>query len=285
MQLSIERAEQIRELLISGQEHVLETIVWDSETLAGAMNLACIEKEVRSTLATKHLFFRLLDEWEHLPMFQAARHAMNHRGLWPIPSLMKAEPQPWEILPTPLQEQVDGLVWSDFQRRFEASLRACQFAGKLPKGIVGAFHEMADNSLRHSGPTIQRPAWGATGYFVMQGQMTFCIVDAGRGVLASLKTNSLNSALRTDKEALQAAVIGRVTSDARKEQGDGFEEVHRALSDENGRLRFRSGTSALGLDGRGRDRAVVYTDGMKSSAGLHVVVHCVLDGFDSDSEL
>lgn len=218
-------------------------------------------------------------------MFQAARRAISHRGLWTIPSTMKAESREWEILPTPLQEQVDGLVWSDFQRRFEASLRACQFAGKLPKGIVGAFHEMADNSLRHSGPAIQRPARGATGYFVTQGQVTFCIVDVGRGVLASLKTNALNSALRTDQEALQAAVMGRATSDARKEQGDGFEEVHRALSDQNGRLQFRSGTSALGLDGRNRDRALVYTDGMVSAAGLQMTVHCVLDGFANYAEL
>jgi len=81
MQLSVELSEEIRELVVNGEVDTLRDISLEGESLAGAMNLACIEKELLATLAVKHLFFRLLDGWQHLPMFQAAREAIKHRGL------------------------------------------------------------------------------------------------------------------------------------------------------------------------------------------------------------
>ncbi len=285
MQLSVELSEDIRDLVVSGEVDTLRDIALESETLAGAMNLACIEKDLLKTLAVKHLFFRLLDEWNHLLMFQATRQAIKHRGLWSMPSSMKAEPQHWEIVPTPLQNQIAGLEWLGVERRFEASLRASGFGDTLSKALCGAFHEMADNALSHSGPSVQQSAFGAVGYCVSEGWMTFCIGDVGRGVMASLKTNRANSSLRTDQEALRAAVINQATSKAQNQLGDGFQVVHRSLADQNGRLRFRSGNSVLLLDGRGHDRMVISRDAMLQVAGFQVAVHCVLDGVANDAEL
>jgi hypothetical protein len=285
MELNIENSEQIRELLQAGAVEKLRTIAWSGETLAGAMHLACLEKEVLSTLATKHLFFKLLDSWENLVLFKAARKAMMHRGLWELPLSMKAEVHTWEILPIPLESQVAELTWIQFHRRFNASLQASGFRGRLPTALTGALHEMADNSLRHSGSSSQHPSLGAVGYFVEQGRMTFCVVDAGRGVLESLKTNPANADLKNDGEALQAAVLGHATSDPKKQMGNGFEEVHRALSDRNGRLRFRSGRAAIDLDGRGHNRNIDVSYGMSPAAGFQLVVRCVLDDFSDDSKL
>jgi len=198
---------------------------------------------------------------------------------------MKAEPQQWEIVPTPLQKQIGGSEWLGLERRFVASLRASNFADTLSKALCGAFHEMSDNALRHSGPSVQQPAFGAVGYCVSQGLMTFCIGDVGRGIMASLKTNPANFSLRTDQEALRAAVIHQATSQAQNQIGDGFQTVHRSLADQNGRLRFRSGNSVLLLDGRGHDRMMISRDAMLQVAGFQVAVHCVLDGYDNDAEL
>ncbi len=52
-----------------------------------------------------------------------------------------------------------------FEARFDAALRQSGF-GKSSKAFVGAFKEMADNIVQHSGRAAQQPAQGIIGYYV-----------------------------------------------------------------------------------------------------------------------
>ncbi|HEX8549947.1 MAG TPA: hypothetical protein VF681_00190 [Abditibacteriaceae bacterium] len=286
MELNVEVVEDIRELVSQGQEQEIADITWSNETLAGSLHLACFEAEIQAGLPLETPLTDCLNAWDaQLPMLNQARRAMQHRGVWPVPLSMHAQACEWEILPIPLELEVDGLIWSQFQRRFCQSLKGCNFKGKLPVALTGALHEMADNALRHSGSSIKYPARGAVGYCVQEGQMVFAVVDAGRGVLKSLRSNPTLPRFDRDDAALYAAVLQRNTSDAQKQIGDGFEQVHRALSDLNGQLRFRSGNAVLELDGRGDAREIIPRHGMSKGTGFQLVVQCALDHITPDDVL
>jgi hypothetical protein len=112
-------------------------------------------------------------------------------------------------------------------------------------------------------------------YSVGRRTMTFAVADLGRGVLASLRTNPAWAALTSSREALVRAIRDRASRRTSVPKGGGFDQVHRALADLNGVLRFRSGDAALILDGRGRDRQITASDS-PAMAGFQISVTCAI---------
>lgn len=214
----------------------------------------------------------LLKTWaRRFPIVARARAALvsgcaDAVGDWDAP--------PTEIRPVPTRVGIGETEFLTFEQRFKRSMeRNGGFAPRLATALTRAFHEMVDNVIQHSGPSDAAPARGVIGYSVVQGAMTFAVADLGRGVLASLRTNPAWAMLTTSREALVRAIRDRASRRTSIPKGGGFDQVHRALADRNGVLRFRSGDAALVLDGRGQDRQVTASDS-PSLAGFQLSVTC-----------
>ena len=78
----------------------------------------------------------------------------------------------------------------------------------------------------------------------------FIIVDAGRGVLATLAENTSLSNLCDHGEALQLALQDGVSRSGDPTRGRGFHQLFLTVAGMNGYLRFRSGDAKLEIKGR-----------------------------------
>lgn len=188
---------------------------------------------------------KLLDAWsradERLAGARAAlRGTVSEPKLFSAPTLEFAS----------LQSRQDlARLPSRFCDRFERSLKDHGFGKKLAVGIAKSFFDMADNVIQHSGPDVDHPAIGALAYDVADRQCTFAVTDLGRGMLTSLRTNPTWARLSTSTEALDAAVRNGASRREGQGKGQGFSELHRALADLVGWLRFASGDAVLRLEG------------------------------------
>jgi hypothetical protein len=170
-----------------------------------------------------------------------------------------------------LDDQAHGLY-----DRFRRSLLNNGF-GQLSWGIAKAMAEMADNAIQHSGADELHPERGAMGYAVEQGAATFAIVDIGRGMLASLRTNPQWSGLGSARDALDAAVAHAASRRVGQGMGHGFSDVHKALADLSGRLRFASGDAVMKYEGEPANRVLAWQprpslDGMQVAVFVRIHV-------------
>lgn len=179
----------------------------------------------------------------------------------------------WEVRHSPLREELaggpPGDSWTYFRDRFG---RSCQQRAGLSREqalkLATALEEMADNVASHAGDGAR----GLVGYRVGNGgQVSFSIVDIGRGVRASLADNPAHAAIATDAAALESAVRHHASS-RMEGPGTGFTRLVVAVSNLNARLTFRSDTARLTADGTGvGDR--VWTHGATARmAGFQLVV-------------
>lgn len=273
MELSTQLVDDLRR---AAQDGPLTTTIAEAVTgvpLASALELACAwdgwERAGRSDGVA--LLTRCA---EHNPILNTAREAL--RGGW-APTVADWDSPPVEIRPVPSRSEIGDVDFSTFGQRFSRSLqRNGKFPSALAIAITKAFQEMIDNVIQHSGPRDTQPARGIIGYSVVPGTMTFAVADLGRGVLASLRTNPVWAELSSSREALVRAIQRRATRRVDIFKGGGFDQVHRALADRNGVLRFRSGDAALTLDGRGRDRSVIVSDS-PAMEGLQLSVTCAIE--------
>lgn len=279
MLLNAAAVDEIRQMIVIGREGRVVGLSWDAITLGGALELTCFEHEIQNSPP----LIEALARWaEAFPLLEEARRALQHRGVSPVSESLRYDAPMQEITPTPLPDQFGGREWTWFLMRFKRSLDQEGFGNLLSNGLAAALEEMADNASRHSGPTKARPASGIVGYHVANRRMTFAVSDIGRGVLNSLRLNPNYSTLRTSVEALQAAIYNRATSQVDKTYGDGFLELHQALIDLNGQLRFRSGDGLLRADGRFEERRYESVH-LPPAQGFQLTVHCALDGGLTDT--
>lgn len=188
---------------------------------------------------------KLLDAWSRSDRRLAgARAALA--GTVSEPDLFSAPTLEFASLRS--RQDLDRLP-SRFCDRLERSLKHHGFGKKLAVGIAKSFFDMADNVVQHSGADVDHPAIGAVAYEVADRQCTFAVSDLGRGVLASLQTSRDWKHLATSAEALDAAVRNGASRREGQGKGQGFSELHRALADLAGWLRFASGDAVLRLEG------------------------------------
>jgi hypothetical protein len=145
----------------------------------------------------------------------------------------------------PLGDEVAADVqWQSFLARFERSATEVGFAKVIATRLMSAFAEMCENSVIHSRSQLTPLA----GYVVSDGTAQFTVVDVGIGVKASLAQNPLYVDLANDVDAIERAMHTGVTSQ-QGSGGFGFQSVFKALAEQWGQLRFRSGNGCISLDG------------------------------------
>jgi hypothetical protein len=179
-----------------------------------------------------------------------------------------------EILPAP--RSLGTVEWALFGQRLKRSLeRIAGFDVRRALAFSKVISELADNIIEHSSEPGTPPAPGLVGYEVGPGRMTISVGDLGRGVRASLAENlAWRDKVPDSRSALTAAVLQRASrrSDAGME-GMGLYEVQKVLVDLDGSLRFRSGDTALTLDGPGDSREIRRSDSVQMP-GFQVTVSC-----------
>lgn len=137
--------------------------------------------------------------------------------------------------------------WVTFRLRLQNAAERAGFSHRIAAGLTGAFGEMADNAFRH----CLRVQTALAGYAWSDGRFEYVVADAGRGVLASLRSCPDYADLQDVGAALQVALTDGESRFGRGSgHGCGFSEVFLSLAELNGCLRFRSDDHALSINGR-----------------------------------
>lgn len=246
----------------------LERAAVDGATLGGIFELACTYVAWRQTHPAAA---RLAEKWA-APSEIASETLARLAGAHPRPSTERIGV---EIAPIECAEDLIGSHGTALQQRFKHMLTTNGFPLPLAQALTGAFAEMADNIVQHSGNEEGKPAPGIWGYHVEQQWVSFAVADIGRGVLKSLRTNSRHAHVQDGASALEAAVTNGATRRTNQASGGGFSTLHRALANLNGILRFRSDTACLVLDGCSNERKATTTNS-SDLHGLQLSVICAL---------
>lgn len=157
-------------------------------------------------------------------------------------------------------------VWEQWAHRAQNAAVESNFPRALVAGLIGALGELQDNVYEHSG----KPDSGLVAYAVSPSAFEFIVADGGMGALASLHMNPAYAHLKTTAEALELAMSDRASrfgSDTGR--GYGIGTLFKALAQDAGELRFRSGDYAIWIEG---DRPPL-------TGRKHVVQKAWLDGF------
>lgn len=135
--------------------------------------------------------------------------------------------------------------WELYTIRFTRSAQAAGFSSTVASGLAAALYEMTRNALEHA----RSPRPVMVGYQAEAGIALFCVVDVGRGVLASLQTCKDYSHLTKHDDALSTAIQEGTSRHGYRKGGLGFRQVFQSLAEFNGHLRFRTGNASLEIIG------------------------------------
>jgi len=264
--------DSVQRMLANETPNRLDEIIISGISIGAALELACYKWHCSHSGHVR--WASVIDKLSpNHDILGSAITMLNQRGLTqsPLPSL-SATPR-YEVYPVPLFSQSGELQWTMFQRRFRSSLLANGFGKPTALALSKALAEMVDNVIQHSGPSVQEQSGGIVAYHVEANTMEFAVADIGRGVLASLQTNTSLQHIKDNETALKLAILDRRTSRLNATYGDGFQNVLVAMADMNGLMRFRSGDACLTLDGRGDARKIV-TGFVPDLIGLQLTVIC-----------
>lgn len=273
MKLTPKEVDQIRQLVADNRFDSLKPLVIDQLTLGAAIELCCAacDWETRGLVHA----FKSFQNWISAKpeLHQIWRTLLN--GLPPRSNVAVFHAPAVEFVRVHRPDDLIGNMWPLFLMRFARSLQKHHFPAQLAQALAVAFGEMADNIIQHSGPTPETSALGIVGYHVADSWMTFAVGDIGRGILSSLTTAAQWGHLTNSKTALIAAVQDFATSRINRQYGNGFKQVHKALADLNGVLRFGSGDAVLTLLGQTEPRQAV-TAFVAPRRGFQLSVTCSL---------
>jgi anti-sigma regulatory factor (Ser/Thr protein kinase) len=115
--------------------------------------------------------------------------------------------------------------WELYAIRFSRSAQAAGFNKTVADGLMGALYEMTRNALEHA----ESPHPVLVGYQADGGMALFCVVDVGRGVLASLRSCRDYSHLTKHDEAISTAIQEGTSRHGHRQGGLGFREVFRFI--------------------------------------------------------
>jgi hypothetical protein len=165
--------------------------------------------------------------------------------------LRRLDPQAIEFHLIEKEDDLASEQWGHFTTRFDASARNVGFNFEIAGGLQGALVEMAENVVVHA----QTPTAAIVGYQVSPGIALFSVADVGIGILASLQSRRSYRNLKRHDEAIRMALRDGVTRLEPEEGGGGFgfRQVFRALTDQWGTLRFRSGNGCVTIHGNDCD--------------------------------
>ncbi len=167
--------------------------------------------------------------------------------------------------------EAEELRWTDFGLRAD---RAMQAAG-LPRGLagqlVGAAKELHSNIYEHS----ERSRTGVAAFGVEGAVAEVIVADNGIGVLSSLRTNPAYAKLERHGEALKLALQPGVTRHADEAlRGHGFDLMFTGLLNRSSKLRFRSGTAVVTIDGCAKGNPIPVIRERPAMQGFLIAVEC-----------
>ena len=116
------------------------------------------------------------------------------------------------------------------------------------RAVGGVLGEMGDNVVWHAFENEHRSSPALAAFYVADGVASFCVADAGKGYLKSLKRNPVWAGLQRDEEALDAVINKRATSRVDEKFGGGFKDLFNSLLDFNGCVFLRSGNAFFHLE-------------------------------------
>jgi hypothetical protein len=266
MNVDAKGTDMLRSRIASGNFSELKALSVDSISIFAACELACIRRqnEANSDL------LKILDSWaETNPKLRAAFDTFvsfavpDRRNPW--------SSREWEFFPTTLRAW-DSNDHHLFESRFTQGCKQAGFSSTA-LALAGAFREMADNTIQHSGPNANTPATGIIGYEIECKTVSFAVADVGRGILASLKQNPEWAALADSPSALEAAVVRGASRRSLAGPGGGFKELFKALASLQGVVRVRSEDGEILITGRpkGTLSETMFMDTLK---GVQLEVIC-----------
>ena len=160
--------------------------------------------------------------------------------------------------------------WELYAIRFSRSAQAAGFSSTVANGLTAALYEMTRNALEHA----ESPHPVLVGFQAEAGMALFCVVDVGRGVLASLRSCKDYSHLTKHDDALTTAIQDGTSRHGHRKGGLGFRQVFRALAEFNGHLRFRTGDACLEINGTDCGPNMGSCHGTPQLNGFQVAVCC-----------
>jgi hypothetical protein len=239
--LSASAIDDVRRMIARDKIDDVVAVNLRSLSLEGAFELACAWSTWRQLRSTRVL--RWIEEGARSGDRKLAR-AIAALEAAPQDAPGPHEAPRCEIRSTP-KPQEDPLAWNLFLQRFRRSVvQNGGFSGIRADGLTKSLHEMADNVLQHAGAKAIASG-GVVGYEINAGRATYAVADQGCGLLASLHRHPRWRSVTDAENALIAAVRDGASERSGRNDGEGFREIYRALADEWGVLRFRTGDAAL----------------------------------------
>jgi len=163
-----------------------------------------------------------------------------------------------------------NLLWL---REIESTLRGHMtdmgFTPKTAKALTGATSEILNNVWQHA----HTPGPSLLAYHREPTRINIGVADIGIGVLQSLRMNPTYASFTTSMAALKKAMAVGVSSVQEEGRGYGFDTVLRAVADQWGAVRLRTGQAILEFRGTTDVRAATTGYGVELP-GLQVVFTC-----------
>lgn len=179
----------------------------------------------------------------------------------------------FQLLPS-LDTFHSDVGWETFLCRFERSAKTIGFSALTAAKLQSAFSEMSENALLHSESSIPP----LVGYSAHDATAQFAVIDVGIGVRASLVRNPRYANLTDDVQAVQLALQTGVSCRRDEQGGFGFHSVFKALAEQWGQLRFRSGNGCISMDGTGLHSDQCRRTYPPQLPGFQVSMTCRVDG-------
>ncbi len=273
--LTVELVEAFQTMESKGRP--INTVVQNlcSATLAGILEYGCLRYALNSSVP---------------PLPEAIVKSAIGRTLYGVPSKLglrdngPAKPRARDVGPREIEfmtistpEQSLELAWDNFLQRFEGAAKRIGFSIGAAANLQSALHEMATNAVIHA----RSPVAALVGYQVADSAALFSVVDMGRGVLASLTANPKYAYLTEPVDAIQKALSTGVTGDVGDDGGYGFDSVFKALAEQWGQLRLRSGNGCITMDGTDVSVDQSVRTHVPPLPGFQVSVCCRVDGCGS----
>jgi hypothetical protein len=186
-------------------------------TLPGLMEYGCLKRAL-PPLSLPDLPQVILDS----PVGKALRQVRSDFGLRTTgeakAALKRVDPQTVEFWAIEGEDGFTDQSWEVFEIRFNRSARQVGFTASVADGLQAALHAMAENAVIHS----EAPSNNLVGYQVSPEAALFTVVDAGIGILASLRSHRAYQHFQVHLEAIRAALHVGVTRFRPGQGGFGF---------------------------------------------------------------
>jgi anti-sigma regulatory factor (Ser/Thr protein kinase) len=166
----------------------------------------------------------------------------------------------------------DEHQWIAFAIDAKRAAVASGLTGRWAAQMTAAIGELRSNVYEHCGTTNT----GLVAFCSAPGTFEFVAVDAGQGVLATLREATMYRGLSDHGEALRLALTdGASRYELEEGRGLGFRDLFVGLANRNASLRFRSGTSSLTIDGTGPNLSRAQVGKKAPIAGFLASVTCL----------